>query len=171
MENFRSSHRNRMKRHQSISAILGGTTRQRAQVPVYKRRSRSHLYLMRDAPIGSALCLNRQYRTVIQQQRGFNFEPAGNASDVVYRDVAFGSFDPTEIRSIYSALMRQRFLAEFTCGPKAAHVPRQNVSKRSFVSLFHGADFGRITLLRRPLLSYIRRSHRRKPPRSWQERF
>jgi hypothetical protein len=50
----------------------------------------------------------------------------------------------------------QRFLAETMRGSKAAHISRQHVPQRSFVSLFHKADFGSLPLLRRPLLSYIR---------------
>jgi hypothetical protein len=50
----------------------------------------------------------------------------------------------------------QRLLAQAALCPKAAHIPRQNVSQRPFVVPFHRADFGPLTLLRRPLLSYIR---------------
>jgi hypothetical protein len=50
----------------------------------------------------------------------------------------------------------QRLLAQAALRPKATHIPRQNVSQWPFVSLFHRADFGPLTLLRRPLLSYIR---------------
>jgi hypothetical protein len=56
--------------------------------------------------------------------------------------------------------MGQRLLAQTTLRPKAAHIPRQNVPERSLVSLFHKDDFGSITLLRRPLLSYIREPER-----------
>jgi hypothetical protein len=53
--------------------------------------------------------------------------------------------------------MGQRLLAQTMLRSKATHIPRQNVPQRSLVSLFHHkADFGLITLLRRPLLSYIR---------------
>ena len=52
--------------------------------------------------------------------------------------------------------MGQRFLAQSTLRPKTAHIPRQNVPQRSLVSFFHKDDFGSLTLLRRPLLSYIR---------------
>jgi hypothetical protein len=55
--------------------------------------------------------------------------------------------------------MGQRLLTETTLRPKATHIPRQDVPQRPFVSLFHRADFGSITLLRRPLLSYIRRPY------------
>jgi hypothetical protein len=57
--------------------------------------------------------------------------------------------------------VRKSFLAQFTRSPKPAHIPRQNVPQRPFVSLFHKGDFGSITLLRRPLLSYIRSISRR----------
>jgi hypothetical protein len=63
------------------------------------------------------------------------------------------------MRAIDTALMRQRFLAEATRRSKAAHISRQDVPQRSFVSLFHKADFGALALLRRPLLSYIRSGH------------
>jgi len=92
---------------------------------------------------------------------GFDFEPASYPSDVVDRNIAFGPLDPTEIGAIDTALMGQGFLAETTRRSKATHIPCQNVPKRSFVSLFHKADFGSLTLLRRPLLSYIRRLYRK----------
>jgi hypothetical protein len=97
-----------------------------------------------------------QFGTLIQENAGFNFEPASNARNVVDRDIALGPLDAAEIGAIDAALVRQRFLAQFTRGSKATHIPRQNVPQRSFVSLFHRADFGSLTLLRRPLLSYIR---------------
>jgi hypothetical protein len=50
----------------------------------------------------------------------------------------------------------QGFLAQTTLRAKATHISRQNVPQRPFVSLFHKGDFGSLTLLRRPLLSYIR---------------
>jgi len=52
--------------------------------------------------------------------------------------------------------MGQGFLAKPTRSAKAAHVSCQNVSERTFVSLFHKDDFRSLPLLRRPLLSYIR---------------
>jgi hypothetical protein len=88
---------------------------------------------------------------------GFNFKPASDARNVIDRDVAFGPFDPAEISAIDAALVGQRLLAQTTLRSKATHILRQNVPQRSFVSLFHKRDFGPVTLLRRPLLSYIRR--------------
>ena len=90
---------------------------------------------------------------------GFDFEPASYSSDVVDRDVPLRPLDAAQIGAIDTALMRQRFLAEFTRSSKATHIPRQNVPQRPFVSFFHRADFGALTLLRRPLLSYIRRQY------------
>jgi hypothetical protein len=87
---------------------------------------------------------------------GFDFEPASYPSDVVDRDVPLRPLDAAEISAIDPALVRKSFLAQFTRSPKPAHIPRQNVPQRPFVSLFHKGDFGSITLLRRPLLSYIR---------------
>jgi hypothetical protein len=87
---------------------------------------------------------------------GFDFEPASYSGNIVDRDIAFGPLDAAEIGAIDTALMGQRLLAQTTLRPKATHIPRQNVPQWPFVSLFHGADFGSITLLRRPLLSYIR---------------
>src|SRR3982074_3546352 len=92
----------------------------------------------------------------MQEHAGFNFEPPSNARNVVDRDISFGPLDAAEIGAIDTTLVRQRFLTEFTRRSKATHIPRQNVPQRSFVSLFHRADFGPLTLLRRPLLSYIR---------------
>ena len=94
--------------------------------------------------------------TVIQKNARFDFESASNARDVVDRDITFGPLDPAEIGAIDAALVCQRFLAETTRCSKATHIPRQDVPQRSFVSLFHKADLGSLTLLRRPLLSYIR---------------
>jgi hypothetical protein len=94
--------------------------------------------------------------TIIQENAGFNFEPASDARDVVDRYVAFGPLDAAEIGAIDTTFVRQRFLAEFTRCSKATHILRQNVPQRSLVSLFHRADFGSLTLLRRPLSSYIR---------------
>jgi hypothetical protein len=88
---------------------------------------------------------------------GFDFEPASYPSDVVDRDVPLRPLDAAEISAIDPALVRKSFLAQFTRSPKPAHIPRQNVPQRPFVSLFHKGDFGSLTLLRRPLLSYIRR--------------
>jgi hypothetical protein len=93
---------------------------------------------------------------VIQQHPGFNFEPASNARNVVDRYIAFGPLDAAEVCAVDAALVGQCLLTEATLRPKAAHIPRQNVSQRSFVSLFHKGDFGSLPLLRRPLLSYIR---------------
>jgi hypothetical protein len=87
---------------------------------------------------------------------GFNFEPASYPRDVVDRDIALGPFDAAEIGAVDAALMGQRLLAQTTLRSKATHIPRQNIPQRPFVSLFHGADFGALTLLRRPLLSQIR---------------
>jgi hypothetical protein len=90
---------------------------------------------------------------------GFDFEPASYPSDVVDRDVPLRPLDAAQISAIDAAFMGQRFLAEFMRCSKATHILRQNVPQRSFVSLFHRADFGSLTLLRRPLLSYIRRQY------------
>ncbi len=100
-----------------------------------------------------------QFGTVIQEDVGFDFEPASYPSDVVDRDVPLRPFDAAQISAIDPALVRKSFLAQLTRGPKPAHIPRQNVPQRPFVSLFHRADFGSLTLLRRPLLSYIRRQY------------
>ena len=100
-----------------------------------------------------------QLQTVIEQHPGFNFEPPSNARNVVDRDIAFRPLDPAEIGAIDTALVGQGFLAQPTLRSKAAHIPRQYVPQRPFVSLFHARDFGPLTLLRRPLLSYIRRSY------------
>ena len=100
-----------------------------------------------------------QFGTVIQENVGFDFEPASYPSDVVDRDVPLRPFDAAQISAIDPALVRKSFLAQLTRGPKPAHIPRQNVPQRPFVSLFHRADFGSLTLLRRPLLSYIRRQY------------
>jgi hypothetical protein len=90
---------------------------------------------------------------------GFDFEPASYPSDVVDRDVPLRPLDAAQISAIDPALVRKSFLAQLTRSPKPAHIPRQNVPQRPFVSLFHRADFGSLTLLRRPLLSYIRRQY------------
>jgi len=92
---------------------------------------------------------------------GFDFEPASYPSDVVDRDAPLRPLDAAEISAIDPALVRKSFLAQFTRSPKPAHIPRQNVPQRPFVSLFRKGDFGSITLLRRPLLSYIRSISRR----------
>jgi hypothetical protein len=97
-----------------------------------------------------------QFDTFIQENVGFDFEPASYPSDVVDRDVAFGPLDPAKIGAIDAALVGQRFLAQTKLRSQATHIPRQNIPQRSFVSLFHKGDFGSLTLLRRPLLSYIR---------------
>jgi len=97
-----------------------------------------------------------QFGIVIQENVGFDFEPAGYPSDVVDRDVPLRPLDAAEISAIDPALVRKSFLAQFTRSPKPTHVSRQNVPQRPFVSLLHRADFGPLTLLRRPLLSYIR---------------
>ena len=56
-----------------------------------------------------------------------DLQTPGNTRDVVDRDIAFGPFDPAEIGAVDAALVRQRFLAQATLRPKAAHIPRQNV--------------------------------------------
>jgi hypothetical protein len=86
----------------------------------------------------------------------FNSKPASNARDVVDRDVSLRPFDAAEIRAVDPTLVCQGFLAETTRCSKTAHISRQDVPQRSFVSLLHKADVGSLTLLRRPLLSYIR---------------
>jgi hypothetical protein len=87
---------------------------------------------------------------------GFDFEPASYSGNIVDRDVALGPLVPAQVSPIDTALMGQRLLGKTTLRSKATHIPRQNVPQRPFVSLFHRADFGPLTLLRRPLLSYIR---------------
>src|ERR1700736_6439216 len=93
---------------------------------------------------------------VIQQHVRLHFETTRNTRNVVDRDISLRPLDPAEVGAVDAALMGQRLLAETTLRPKATHIPRQNVPQRSLVSLFHKADFGSITLLRRPLLSHIR---------------
>jgi len=83
-----------------------------------------------------------QFGTVIQENVGFDFEPASYPSDVVDRDISFGSLDPAEIGTIDTAFVCQCFLAKTTRRAKTTHIPRQDVAKRSFVSLFHKGDFG-----------------------------
>jgi hypothetical protein len=95
-------------------------------------------------------------RIVVEEHARLNPQPASNTRDVVDRDVALRPLDPAEVSTIDAALVGQRFLAQSTLRPKTAHIPRQNVPQRSLVSLFHKDDFGSLTLLRRPLLSYIR---------------
>ena len=68
-----------------------------------------------------------QFGTVIQENVGFDFEPASYPSDVVDRDVPLRPLDAAEISAIDPALVRKSFLAQFTHGSKAAHVPRQNI--------------------------------------------
>jgi hypothetical protein len=80
--------------------------------------------------------------SVIQQHPSFNFEAASDACNVIDGDIAFGPLDPAEIGAVYATLVSQRLLTETTLGSKATHIPRQDVSKRSFVGLFHKADFG-----------------------------
>src|SRR5258706_8690086 len=95
---------------------------------------------------------------VIQQHVRLHFETTRDTRNVVDRDISLRPLDPAEVGAVDPALMGQRLLAQTTLRPKAAHIPRQNVPQRSLVSLFHKDDFGSITLLRRPLLSYIRAS-------------
>jgi hypothetical protein len=78
-----------------------------------------------------------QLRAVIQERRSLNFEPASYACNVVDRDIALRSLDSAEVGAIDTALVGQRLLAQATFRPKAAHIPRQNVPQRPFVSLFH----------------------------------
>jgi hypothetical protein len=98
----------------------------------------------------------QSFDTVVQQRPGFDLKSASNARNVIDRDISFGPLYRAEICAIDAALVGQRFLAQTTLRPEAAHIPRQNVPQRSFVSLLHRADFGSLPLLRRPLLSYIR---------------
>ena len=52
--------------------------------------------------------------------------------------------------------MGERFLADAAFGAEPAHVASQDVAQGSFVRPFHGRNSCGLTLLRRPLLSYIR---------------
>jgi hypothetical protein len=70
---------------------------------------------------------NLKVSAVIQKNAGFNFEPASDARNVVDRYIALGPLDAAEVGAIDAAFVRQRFLAKFTHGSKAAHIPRQNV--------------------------------------------
>src|SRR4051812_3647173 len=90
-------------------------------------------------------------RAVVQQGPSLDLQTASNSGDIIERDIALGPFDPAEVSAVDSALMGQPLLTKTTLRPQATHIPRQHVPKRPFVSLFHKADFGSITLLRRPL--------------------
>jgi hypothetical protein len=52
--------------------------------------------------------------------------------------------------------VRQSFLAEASRSAEPTHILRQNISQGSFVRPLHGRKSCRMTVLRRPLLSYIR---------------
>lgn len=92
--------------------------------------------------------------TVVQQRPSLDPQTASYPSDVVDRNVPLRPLNTAKISAIDPGLVSQRLLAQTTLRPKATHVPRQDVPKRPLVSLFHKVDFGPITLLRRPLLSY-----------------
>jgi len=84
--------------------------------------------------------------TVIEQSVWLHFKTASNTCDIVDRDIALRPLDPAKIGAIDPTFMGQGFLAKPTRSAKAAHVSCQNVSERTFVSLFHKDDFRSLPL-------------------------
>jgi hypothetical protein len=77
------------------------------------------------------------FGAVVQKHPCFNLEAPRNPRDVVNRDVSFRPLDAAEIGSIEAGYVGQRLLGQTTLRAEETHVPRQNVPKRSLVSLFH----------------------------------
>ena len=99
---------------------------------------RTNCFPFWDEVPSSAAKARLQFGSVIQENVGFDFEPASYSGNIVDRDVALGPLDPAQVRPIDTALMGQRLLGKTTLRPKATHIPCQNVPQRPFVSLFHG---------------------------------
>jgi hypothetical protein len=97
-------------------------------------------------------------RSAHQDEREIGSGPFGAKIELSRTNPSFGqaTWIFWWLRAVDPTLMCQRFLTEITRSSQAAHISRQDVPQRSFVSPFHKADVGSLTLLRRPLLSYIR---------------
>lgn len=97
---------------------------------------------------------------VFEELPRFDLKSLCDAGDIVQRNVALGTLYRAQISAINSALVRESLLAQARVRPKPAHILCQYVAKRSFVRPFHGRELCGLTILRRPLLSYIVRQQK-----------
>ena len=94
---------------------------------------------------------------ILQQTPRLNVQPFGYSGNIVDRHVALRPLNRTEVGPVYSALVGKSLLADPTDRSQPAHVLRQHVPQLAFVRPFHGRTWCGLTILRRPLLSYIMR--------------
>ncbi len=89
--------------------------------------------------------------TVLKQVECLDSKASCNARNVVDGYVSFRPLDCAQISSVDAAFVGQRLLAQTTRSPKPSHVLREDIPEGSFVRPFHGRNFRRLMVLRRPL--------------------
>jgi hypothetical protein len=94
--------------------------------------------------------------TVLEQLPRINLKTFRNAGNVIDGNISFSPLNRTQVSSVDTAFVCEGLLAKPSRGAQPSHVLCQDVPQRSFVRPFHGRDFCGLTVLRRPLLSYIR---------------
>src|ERR1700686_3755804 len=97
-----------------LDALFDFSFGSKTEVGPRNRDFRSSLnsgHSLRDEGPSPAATWHLQFGSLIQENAGFNSDPASNAPNVVDRDIALGPLDAAEIGALDPALVPQRFLA------------------------------------------------------------